>query len=431
MKTVLLIPFAALLITLILGVPIAFSLAFAGILGVWLITGNPAMILSMLGMTTFTSYANFILTTIPMFILMAFLSASSGLAEDLYDAASKWLSHIRGGLGIGTVFACMIFGAMSGAAVACASVMTSIALPNMRRLGYSEVFSVGAIGVGSVLDILIPPSVMFIVYGIATETSIGKLLIAGIGPGLVLGVFLIAVVMIWVRIRPQDAPPAQKVSWSVRWQSLWRIWPSMGLILIVLGLLYTGIVTPTEVGAIGAFMAGVIGIATRRLKWNGAVTAFRNAVRTTAMIFMIIIGATMLGYFMALSRVPQTVIIAVQEMHLNRYVVIVGIAVAYFVISMFMDELPLMLLTLQITFPLVMELGFDPVWFGVFNMMLVSMGLVFPPVGMIAFVVSATGKVDLATVYKGTTVFMFAIVATTIILIIFPQIALWLPSTMH
>jgi tripartite ATP-independent transporter DctM subunit len=366
-----------------------------------------------------------------MFILMAFFSASGGLAESLYAAASNWLSHIRGGLAIATVFACMIFGAMSGTSVACASVMATIALPNMRRLGYSEVLSAGAVGVGSVLDILIPPSVMFIVYGIATETSIGKLLIAGVIPGIVLGLLIIICVVIWVYVRPQDAPQTQRVSWAVRWASLLPIWPSISLIIIVLGLLYTGIVTPTEVGAIGAFMAAVVGVVGGHLRWDGVVAALKMTARTTAMIFMIIIGATIFAYYMALSQVPQAVIIAVQEMNLNPYVVIAGIAIGYFVISMFMDELPLMLLTLQITFPLVKSLGFDPVWFGVFNMMLVAMGLIFPPVGLIAFVVSATAKIDLVKVYTGTSILMIAIIATTILLVIFPQIALWLPSTMR
>jgi TRAP-type C4-dicarboxylate transport system permease large subunit len=199
----------------------------------------------------------------------------------------------------------------------------------------------------------------------------------------------------------------------------------------VIILLYTGIVTPTEVGAIGAFMAAVIGAAFGRLTWAGAMDALKMTIRTSAMIFMILIGATVFGYYMALSRVPQHVVAAITEMNLNRWVVIIGIVVGYFVVSMFMDEIPLLLLTLQLTFPLITHLGFDPIWFGVLSIMMVSMGLVFPPVGLVAFVVSATAKVDLVKVYTGTSILMIAIVITTILMMFFPQIATWLPATMR
>jgi tripartite ATP-independent transporter DctM subunit len=221
------------------------------------------------------------------------------------------------------------------------------------------------------------------------------------------------------------------VSAEERWAGVRRIWPSGLLIFIVLVFLYTGIVTPTEVGAIGAFLAAVIGAAFGRLTWAGALDAFRQTVRTSAMIFMILIGATIFGYYMALSRVPQQIVTVVIEMDLNRWVVIIGIVVAYFLISMFMDEIPLLLLTLQLTFPLITTLGFDPIWFGVLSMLMVSMGLVFPPVGLIAFVVSATADVDLMKVYKGSSILMVSIVLTTILIMVFPQIALWLPATMR
>jgi len=196
-------------------------------------------------------------------------------------------------------------------------------------------------------------------------------------------------------------------------------------------LLYAGVATPTEVGALGAFLSAAIGVALRRLTWAGALDAIQQTVKTSAMIFMILIGATIFGYYMAMSQIPQHVVAVVVGMNLNRWVVISGIVVAYFVVSMFMDELPLLLLTLQLTFPLVISLGFDPVWFGVLSMLMVSMGLVFPPVGMIAFVVSANANVSLVKVYTGTSILMIAIVLTTVLIIAFPQIVLWLPSTMR
>jgi tripartite ATP-independent transporter DctM subunit len=425
------VPFLAMVVALLLGVPIAFSLAGAGILGIYLHTGNLNMVIGILGMTPFSSVADYALTTIPMFILMAFFSSSSGLARDLYAAGANWLSHIKGGLAIATVFACGIFGAMSGASVAAASVMSNIAMPEMRRHGYSEELAAGSIGIGATLDILIPPSVAMVIYGVATQTSIGKLLIAGVVPGVIVGILLAAAILIWVRVSPSHAPETYRVSSAERWASVRRIWPSLLLILLVLVLLYTGVVTPTEVGAIGAFLSAAIGVAFGRLRWAGAIEALKATIRTSAMIFMIIIGATIFGSYMALSRVPQQVVSVVTEMNLNRWVVIVGIVVAYFVVSMFMDEIPLLLLTLQLTFPLITNLGFDPIWFGVLSMMMVSMGLVFPPVGMIAFVVSATANVNLVKVYKGTSILMIAIILTTILIMAFPQIALWLPATMR
>src|SRR4030043_180321 len=424
------LPFLVMVIALLLGVPIAFSLAGAGILGIYLHTGNWNMVIGILGMAPFSTVADYALTTIPMFILMAFFSASSGLARDLYTAGANWLSHIKGGLAVATVFACGIFGAMSGASLAAAAVMSSIAMPEMRRHGYSDELAAGSVGIGSPLDILIPPSVGMMIYGIATQTSIGKLLIAGVVPGVILGIFLAIAILIWVRVSPSHAPETYRVSTAERWASIKRIWPSLLLILLVLILLYTGIVTPTEVGAIGAFLSAVIGIAFGRLRWSGAIEAIKSTIRTSAMIFMIIIGATIFGSYMALSRFPQHVVAVITEMNLNRWVVIVGIVIAYFVVSMFMDEIPLLLLTLQLTFPLITNLGFDPVWFGVLSMMMVSMGLVFPPVGMIAFVVSATAHVNLIKVYKGTSILMIDIILTQIMIMIFPQIALWLPATM-
>lgn len=425
------LPVLALLLALLLGVPIAIALAAAGMLGIYLVTGDPGRVLGMLGMAPFGTVADYALTTIPMFILMAYLSASSGLARDLYAAASNWLSHIRGGLAIATVFACGIFGAMSGASVAAASVMSKIAMPEMRRHGYSDELAAGAVGIGSTLDILIPPSIAMVIYGIATQTSIGKLLIAGVVPGIIVGILLVGLILLWVAIDPSLAPRTERVPSRVRWTSLRRVWPSLLLIVIVLALLYTGVATPTEVGALGAFFAAATGAAFGHLTWADALEAMKLTIRTSAMIFLILIGATVFGYYMTLSRIPHEIVAKVTEMNLNRWVVIMGIVVAYFVISMFMDEIPLLLLTLQLTFPLVTALGFDPVWFGVLSMMMVAMGLVFPPVGMIAFVVSATANVDLVKVYKGTSVLMLAIVLTTGLMMLFPQVALWLPGTMR
>jgi len=250
-------------------------------------------------------------------------------------------------------------------------------------------------------------------------------------PGIIVGILLAVMIYLWVVVAPKHAPETFRVPSAERWASLVRIWPSLLLIAIVLAMLYTGVATPSEVGALGALLAAVIGAAFGRLTVADAIDALKSTIRTSAMIFLILIGATIFGYYMTLSRIPQEVVAMVTEMNLNRWVIIIGIVVAYFVISMFMDEIPLLLLTLQLTFPLITSLGFDPIWFGVLSMMMVSMGLVFPPVGLIAFVVSATADVDLMKVYKGTSILMTSIVITTILLMIFPQLALWLPATMR
>ncbi len=426
------LPFVVMIITLALGVPIAFCLAGAGALGILITTGwNWTTLLGILSMAPFSSVADFSFTTIPMFILMAYLSASSGLARDLYQAGVSWLSHLRGGLGIATVFACGMFGAMCGSSVAAASVMSAIAIPEMRRNGYSDELAAGTVGVGATLDILIPPSIPMVIYGIVTQNSIGKLLIAGIIPGIIVGIFLAAIIYAWAVIRPKDASRTLPVPWPQRWLSLRPVWPSLLLIFIVMVFLYGGFSTPSEVAALGAFAAGLIGVCTSRLKLPGVMEALKATIRTSAMIFMILIGANIFGYYMALSQVPQHVVEIVSVMHLSRWMVIVGIVVVYFVISMFMDEIPLMLLILQLTYPLIVSMGFDPIWYGVLMVMMICMGLVFPPVAVVAIVVSATSKINLIKVYTGCCVMVLAIIFGTIILIVFPQTATWLPATMR
>ena len=425
------LPIIAMVIGLIIGVPIAFSLAGAGILGIWLMKGSWVAVLGMVGTVAYSTAGDYIMSTIPAFILMAYLASYSGLARDLFDVTSKWLSGLRGGLGIASIFANAIFGAMSGSSTAAASVFSNVAMPHMRRFRYSDTLSSGSVAVGSVLSILIPPSGAAIIYGIATETSIAKLLMAGFLPGVLLAILLALAIFIWVTVRPQDAPRTEAISWAERWRSLYRIWPSLLLIVLVLVLLYSGIATPTEVGALGAFVAAVIGIAMRRLTWSGALKAFSSTVRITTMIFLIIIGANIFGLFMTLSQVPMHIVAAMTSWNVNRYVVILMIVVVYFAISMFMDEIPLILITIQVTFPLILALGFDPIWYGVMCVLMISMGLVFPPVGLCAFVVSAAANVDLVKVYKGTSILVIAIIITTALVLFFPQLALWLPSTMR
>ena len=425
------IPFIVLIAAMLVGVPIAFSLAFAGAVGIWLVTGDIGVLMGLVGSSLYGTVSEYNLTTIPMFILMAYFASSSGVARQLYTCGANWLSNIRGGLAVATVFATAVFGALSGASSASAAVMSQIAMPNMREHGYAEELAAGAIAVGATTDILIPPSVALVIYGLLTDTSIGDLLIAGVFPGILLGLLLAVAILVWVWIKPSLAPDTYRMSWRDRFTSTRGVWPGIVLIFSIIGLLYSGIATPTECAALGCTSTLIMATALRQMTWARIIESAKATLDTTAMIFMILAGAGIFGAFLTLSRLPQNLVTWVISMDLNRWVVMVCIIVAYFVISMFMDELPLMILTLPLTFPLITSLGFDPVWFGVMTMLMVAMGLVFPPVGLTAFVVAASAKVDLVKVYKGTSVLIVAIFATTILVMIFPEIALFLPRSMR
>jgi tripartite ATP-independent transporter DctM subunit len=359
-----------------------------------------------------------------MFIMLAFLTSSSGFARELYAACSAWMSRTKGGLAMATVIACAVFGAMSGSSVASSSVMSQIAYPEMRRHGYSVELSAGAVGVGATIVLMIPPSIAMVIYGIATQTSIGKLLIAGVVPGILTGIILMATIFVWVRVAPRQAPKTYTTTWTEKLTAFKGVWASVLLIFCVIAALYTGLATPTEDAAIGAFLSAVLGFSMKRLTMADAYVAVKNTLKTSIMIFLIMIGANMFGYYMTLSQIPAEVVDWVVQAQYNRWVVLSGIVI------MFMDEIPLLLLTLPLTFPLITHLGFDPVWFGVMSCMMVAMGLVFPPVGLIAFVVAATAKVDLIKVYTGTSIMCISLIITTILIMIFPDIALWLPNTM-
>lgn len=429
---VFIVPFLVLILCFVLSIPIAFSLGTAGFVGLLMLTKDVGVATSIVGLVTYDAVSSYILSAVPMFILMAYLTSSTGLAGDMFKAAQQWTSRFRGGVAVGTVFACGTFGAMSGASLAAASVMSEIAVPSMRKLGYSDTLIGGVISVGSTLDILIPPSVFFVIYGVITETSVSQLLLAGIMPGILLGLFLIICILIWVSIRPQDAPQkGERVSLAEKWRSLYKVWPSILIIVAIMGLLYGGVATPTEVAGLGACLTGLAGLLLRRLSLSGILDAFRGTIRTTVMIFMMLIGAYIFGYYVTQSGAPQKMLALVQAMELNRWLVMVAICVSYFVLSMFMDELPLVLIYLQVTFPLITSLGFNPIWYGVVIAILQMMGLVFPPVGLIAFVVTKVGRIELQKVYKGSSILIVAIVLTLVSIMIFPQITLWIPSSMR
>lgn len=425
-------PFILLLALLLLGLPIAFSLAGAGLVGLWIVMGGHVEpIIGLVGASIYSTVSDYSLTTIPMFILMAFLISTSGIASGLFEALANWLSPLRGGMAFATVATTSIFGAMSGSSVAAAAAMSEISAPEMRKRGYAESLTSGCLAVGATTNVLIPPSIGMVIYGLMTDTSIGSLLIAGVLPGVLLAVLLCVVMAVWMRLDPTIAPPGYDVAWRVRFASLVGVWPAALLVAGVIGLLYSGLATPTEVAAIGAFGAALISLAMGRLTARSLYLATRQTLSSTAMIFIILVGAKVFGYFLTMTLIPQQLVAWVVSMNFDGWVVILFIVVAYFLISMVMDELPLMMLTLPLTFPVIIALGYDPVWFGVMTMLMVAMGLVFPPVGMVAFVVSASARIELGKVYKGCAILIAAIFLTTALVMIFPEIALYMPRNMR
>lgn len=423
-----LIPIALLLILFLIGVPIALSLAAAGLVGILIVTGDPQILMQALGSKPYATAADYALTTIPAFVFMAYLADQAGLAEDMYRAAGKWLAPFRGGLAIATTFASTAFGAMSGASTASAAVMSRVAHPNMQKAGYSRRLSTGTIAVGSTLSSLVPPSVAMVIYAIATETSLRGMLLAGVVPGILLCIFIAVTIMVWVRKNPAIAPAGTRYPLRERLLSLRPIWLGALVIVILMLLLYGGFATPTEIGAVGAVVIGLVGALRGKITWRGLLKAVESTLRTTSLIFFIIVGASIFGLYLTVSRLPQGLVELITDSSINRWVVIILICVGYLVLSMFMDENPLLLITLPLTFPLTIALGFDPVWFGIVTMLLAAIGLVCPPVGMSAFVVASSSRVPVDVVYRGTLVLMIPMLACLAIVLAIPEVALWLPG---
>lgn len=422
------VPIILLLLLLLNGMPIAFALGIAGLIGIWMVTGNVDIAASFLGSVPVEQVTSFTLLALPMFLLLAYFATEGGLADELYDAASAWLSGVRGGLPMSTLLAGGAVGALSGSTLAAASALSSVTVKNQVRMGYSATMSSGVAALSATLAVLIPPSVMMIIYGVQTQTSVGDLLIAGLLPGLLLMVTVAVTVLVWVRVQPSAAPAPKATPWGTRFRLLAKTWPAVLIMVGIFVALYSGLITPTEVAGVGAIATLLVSVVLGKIRWKSMYRASIKATQATSSILMIVIGGTIFARYLAYTGVPQTLASMVVELGLNRWVMIIVIIAAYFVLSMFMDELPLMVLTLPITFPIVMELGFDPVWFGVVTMLMVIMGLIFPPVGIVAFVVSGTSGVPSATVFKGTAILLIPVFVTAALVVAIPEISLWLPS---
>ena len=423
-------PLILLLILLVIGMPVAFAMGVSGAIGIYMMGGMDTL-MGILGTSPYRSAASFLLTTLPLFIFMAEIISATNITRDLFKAAHRWIGHLPGGLGIATVMASALLGAMSGSSTASAAAMSSIAIPEMVKFNYRKPFAAGVVAIGGTLAIMIPPSIPMIVYGITTETSIGKLLIAGVFPGLLTALFYSLGIVLWVRVDPGVAPSVPPFGWGERFSSLAGIWPVLVLVLLVIGGMYSGFVTATEAAAVGAFGAVVIGLVMRRLTWPSFSHAVKATLRSSTMIFTIIIGAMILGYYMTISMFTQNAISYIKNLPIGPWGIMIIVVFVYLILGCFMDQLAILLLTLPLTFPLVTGLGFDPIWFGVIVIALAEIGLVTPPIGLNAYVVSSVSKVSLEDTFKGIGIMLLFEVVVLVILLAFPKISTWLPSLMR
>lgn len=420
-----------LLILLFIGVPIAFAMAVVGIAGTTAVVGLPQA-MSQISLIAWSQGTDFIIVCIPLFILMGQLTATTGIADDLYDCLQKWLGRKRGGLAVASVLACGGFGAVTGSSVASVATMGTIVYPEMKKYGYDTKLATGVLAASGTLGILIPPSIAFAFLGTLTDTSIAKLFIAGIIPGVLTIAVFSAIIWGMALVRPDVAPLGPKFSWSERLKSTWAVVPIGIIFLIVIGSLYGGIATPTEASGIGACGVFLVAMMMRRLSWKAIKDAVWETGVTSAFIYAIIIGGYLIARFLALTGFESFIIESVVGSGLGKYGFILLLVVLYFILGMMLDVFGMIILTVPFVFPIVLQLGIDPIWFGVFLVIMTEVALITPPVGVNVFVMKsvASDDVPLVDIFKGVLPFLvgeFVIIAA---LIVFPALATWLPGKM-
>ena len=425
-----LIGFVSLFTLMLLRVPVGMAMGLVGVCGYSYIAGSgPA--LKLIGQTSMRTVTDYTFGVIPMFMLMGAFVSVSGVSRELFRAANAFIGHMRGGLGVATVLACGGFAAICGSSVATAATFSSVAYPEMRRFGYPQSFSTGVIAAGGTLGAMLPPSTVLAVYAILTQQDIGKLFMAGIIPGILAMLMYVLTIFIIVRLRPDWLPRGEQKTWGQRLHGLKDVWAPLVLFVFVIGGLYGGFFTPTEAGGVGATGAFLLGVLRGKLDRAGILTALLSATRTAAAVFTVLIGALIFGYFLTITQVPQNLTAFVTSMGLGRYEVLALIMVMYLVLGCLMDAMAMIILTVPIIFPVIVQLGFDPIWFGIIIVMTVELGLIHPPVGMNVFVIkSVVHDVSFTTIFKGVIPFVLTDLLRLVILIAFPMIALWLPGRM-
>jgi C4-dicarboxylate transporter, DctM subunit len=415
---------------LAVGMPIGFAMGLSAFVGTLLLIDGQAA-LALLGQTAYDTAVTYNLSVVPMFVLMGYLAGEAKLSEALYRACNAWLGHRRGGLALATIGGCGAFAAICGSSLATAATMAQIALPEMRRYNYDDRLATGAVAAGGTIGILIPPSVIMVIYGLLTETSISRLFLAGFLPGILTVVgFMLAIVVV-TRLDPRLGPPALRASARERLRALRNVWGPAVLFLLVIGGLYLGVFSPTEAASIGAVGALLLGLLNGSLDRQGIARSLLETVKTTAMIFTILIGAILFNNFLILAAMPSLVSGWITGLALGKTAILLVIVGMYFILGCLLDSLAMILLTIPIVFPIIQALGYDPVWFGIIIVMVVELGLITPPIGMNVFVIKGIARdVPLETIFRGVTPFIIAQIVLLLVLIAFPQIALWLPSTM-
>lgn len=431
MNTVLIgvLSFVVLLIFVFLHMPISIVMLIVGIVGYALVV-SPQAALVKLGTDIFNNAAVYTLSVIPMFLLMGLFLGTSGLARRLFDAFNAWLGHIRGGLAIASITACAFFSAVSGSNIGTAATIGKVAVPEMRTHKYKDSFSSGSVAAGGTLGILIPPSSLMIVYGALTEESIGKLLIAGILPGIVTAALLAFTAWLQVRLNPGLAPTGEAAPFSVKMQSIKTIWPVPVIFLISMGGIWLGVFTATEGGAIGAFLSLLYAIITRQMSKKGLNSALEETANVTAMIFLVIIGGTLYGHFLTATRIPLIMKDYIVALNLSPLLLVGLVFLVYFVAGFVMDAMAIIVIFTNLFYPLVTAAGYNGIWFGVITILLCNIGFITPPVGPVSMVTASATNTPVEAVFKGVTPFWFALIAATAILIAFPDIATYLPNMM-
>ena len=425
-----LLGFIAMFALMALRVPIGVAMGIAGVGGFAVLTSAPTA-LNLLSNVPLSVLTDYNLSVIPMFILMGAFASHSGMSTELFHAGRTWLGHRRGGLALAAIAACGGFSAINGSSVATAATMTQVALPEMRRAGYEPGFSAGLIAAGGTLGIMIPPSVIFVLYGIMTETDISKLFAAGVVPGLLAVALYCLVVQFTGWRRPESMPRVALHSWRERFASLKALWAVLLLFVFVLGGIYGGIFTVQEAAGVGAVGTLLIGMARGRLKWPQIRAALVDALRVSSAIMLIVMGAYLFGYFLTITQFTQKAVEFLTHLPIGPYGVLALVMVGYFILGAVMDELAMILLTVPIVFPAMMQLGFDPIWFGVIIVMAVTFGMICPPVGMNVFVINSIARdVSLGRIYRGTMPFIAGDIVRLVILCAFPILSLWLPGTL-
>jgi tripartite ATP-independent transporter DctM subunit len=414
---------------LAIGTPVGFAMAFSGSIGL-LIVGGTSALFGILQTTPLSTVSSYELITIPMFLLMADLVLLSGVADDLFQTASAWVGRIPGGLGMATALAGAGFGAICGTSTASAATLSSTSLPAMIRQGYEPKMAAGVVAISGTLSMLLPTSVALVIFGLLAEVNIGKLLISGIIPAILITCTIMATIYLLVWLDPSRAPRTVSVPWSERFSLLWQVSPMVALFSVVTGTIYLGVATPTEASAFGAFGAFVLAIIKGKITPATLYHTLLRASHGTCMIVMILVGASIFGYFFTLTHVTQDLVTWVGSLPTSRWVIIALILCGYIVLGSFMDQIAILVLTVPIVIPLIKTLGFDPIWFGVIKIVTAEVGMITPPVGLNCFIVARYANRPVSEVFQGTFPHFIAHLIAIAVLVAFPSIILWLPSHM-